>query len=44
VKGDELLLEDSAGGQYLSCVTERLIVGPHRVEMMNAIEDPPSAR
>ncbi len=37
--GDEHLLEHSAGGQYLSCVTERLIVGPHRVKVMNAIED-----
>jgi sortase A len=37
-KGDEISLEDSAGGRYLYRVTGRLIVGPDSVEVMNAVE------
>ena len=38
VEGDEILLEDSAGKQYLYRVTQRKIVGPDSVEVMNAVE------
>ena len=37
-KGDEIYLEDSAGGEYLYRVTKRLVVGPDSVEVMNAVE------
>lgn len=37
-KGDEISLEDSAGGRYLYRVTRRLVVGPDSVEVMNAVE------
>ena len=37
-KGDEILLEDSAGGSYLYRVTDRLVVGPDSVEVMNPVE------
>ncbi len=38
VPGNEILLEDSAGGQYLYRVTRRLVVGPESVEVMNPVE------
>jgi sortase A len=38
-KGDEIELEDSAGGHYLYRVTKQLIVGANSVEVMNAVED-----
>jgi sortase A len=37
-KGDEIELEDSAGGHYLYRVTKRLVVGPDSVEVMNAVQ------
>ncbi len=37
-KGDEIELEDSAGGHYLYHVTKQLIVGPDSVEVMNAVQ------
>ncbi len=38
LKREKLLLEDSAGEQYLSCVTGRPIVDPQSIEVMNTIE------
>ncbi len=38
VKGDEILLEDSAGGQYRYRVTKRVVVGPDSVEVMNPVD------
>ena len=38
VKGDEMLLEDSAGGQYHYRVTKRVVVGADSVEVMNPVE------
>ncbi|MGH3144370.1 MAG: sortase, partial [Rubrobacter sp.] len=38
VQGDEILLEDSAGGQYRYRVTRQLVVGPDRVDVMNPVE------
>ena len=37
-KGDKILLEDSAGRQYLYRVTRQLIVGPDNAEVMNPVE------
>jgi len=36
--GDEILLEDSAGGQYLYRVSKQVVVGPDSVEVMNPVE------
>ena len=38
VKGDGMLLEDSAGGQYHYRVTKRVVVGADSVEVMNPVE------
>ena len=38
VPGNEILLEDSAGGKYLYRVTRRVVVGPDSVEVMNPVE------
>ena len=38
VPGDEIRLENSVGKQYLYRVTERKVVGPDSVEVMNAVE------
>jgi sortase A len=38
VRGNEILLEDSAGGQYLYRVTRQAVVGPDSVEVMNPVE------
>lgn len=37
-EGDEILLEDSAGGRYVYRVTRQTVVGPDSVEVMNAKE------
>src|SRR3712207_9311800 len=37
-QGDEIELEDSAGGHYLYRVTKQLVVGPDSVEVMNAVQ------
>ena len=37
-KGDDIKLEDSAGGHYLYRVTKQLVVGPDSVEVMNAVQ------
>ncbi len=37
-EGDEILLEDSAGGRYLYRMTRQTVVGPDSVEVMNAVE------
>ena len=37
-EGDEILLEDSAGGQYHYQVAKQLVVGPDSVEVMNPVE------
>ncbi len=37
-KGDEIILEDAAGDEYLYHVNERMVVGPDNVEAMNAVE------
>ena len=37
-EGDEILLEDSAGGSYLYRVTTQKVVGPDSVEVMNPVE------
>ncbi len=37
-EGDEMILEDAAGGRYLYRVTETLVVGPREVEPMNPVE------
>ncbi len=37
-KGDDIELEDSAGGHYLYRVTKQLVVGPDSVEVMNAVQ------
>jgi sortase A len=36
--GDEILLEDSAGGQYLYRINKQVVVGPDSVEVMNPVE------
>ena len=36
VEGDEIRLQDAAGREYLYRVTERKVVGPDNVEVMNA--------
>jgi len=38
VNGDEILLEDSAGGQYLYRINKQVVVGPDSVEVMNPVE------
>ncbi len=38
VDGDEILLEDSAGGQYLYRVNKQAVVGPDSVGVMNPVE------
>ncbi len=38
VEGDEIRLQDAAGREYLYRVTERKVVGPDNVEVMNAEE------
>jgi sortase A len=38
VDGDEILLEDSAGGQYLYRVSKKVVVGSDSVEVMNPVE------
>lgn len=35
--GDEIFLEDAAGGQYYYRVTDQRVVGPENVEVMNAV-------
>ena len=37
-EGDEILLEDSAGGRYVYRVARQMVVGPNSVEVMNARE------
>ncbi len=37
-EGDEISLEDAAGGEYVYRVTEQMVVGPDNVEVMNAVE------
>lgn len=37
--GDEISVTDSAGDQYVYTVTEKRVVGPENVEVMNPIED-----
>jgi sortase A len=36
--GDEILLEDSAGGQYLYRINKQVVVGPDSVGVMNPVE------
>lgn len=38
VPGDEIIVRDSAGGEYVYSVTEQQIVPPDNVEVMNAVE------
>jgi sortase A len=38
VQGNEILLEDSAGGQYVYRVNKQVVVGPDSVEVMNPVE------
>jgi len=37
-QGDEILLEDSAGGRYLYRVNKQVVVGPDSVDVMNPVE------
>ena len=37
-EGDEILLTDAAGGEYVYRVTKQEIVGPNSVDVMNAVE------
>ena len=38
VNGDEMLLEDSAGGQYLYRINKQVVVGPDSVQVMNPVK------
>ncbi len=38
VPGDEVILRDSAGGEYAYRITEQKVVPPDNVEVMNAVE------
>ena len=38
VDGDKIMLEDSAGGQYLYRINKQVVVGPDSVEVMNPVE------
>jgi sortase A len=37
VAGDEIVLSDTAGGEYVYRVTDQVVVGPENVEVMNAV-------